>query len=168
MSGRAENTIGTEEMENQVRAMKARNYPAFPVDHPDPFPGQSEESYRRDCLYREIHMATLGRHLALARKVCTILGHDAQCANRGCRRHRRCSGRRPPDHYGLGLGVIIPPCVPLEEERIEQIRDEIRAMLWPEEISAGTAPNERPPRYAKHPLDMAAALAACKKRRKRL
>jgi hypothetical protein len=43
-----------------------------------------------------------------------------------CRRQGRCAGRRAEHDWSFPLRPVIPPCVPLDVEIVEKLRDEIR------------------------------------------
>ncbi|MEP1313184.1 MAG: hypothetical protein ABJL48_13550, partial [Nitratireductor sp.] len=94
----------------------------------------------------------MGIILGLMQWVCTRLGNHRRCRLRVCRRKRRCAGRRPEDRWNDGfLFPLVPPCEPIEDERIYQLRDEVNQVLWQAECHGAQTPPP-PVRCAGQPL----------------
>lgn len=102
---------------------------------------------------RADYYRNMGIILGLMQWVCTRLGNHRRCRLRVCRRKRRCAGRRPEDRWNDGfLFPLVPPCEPIEEERIYQLRDEVNQVLWQAECRGAQTPSPPPVRCAAVPL----------------
>ena len=102
---------------------------------------------------RARHFRNAGIFLGLMQWVCTRLGNHRRCSFRACRRKGLCAGRRPQDRWNDGyLYPLVPPCEPTEFERVDQLRDEVKQVLWHWRCQGAEAPPPPPVRYAKVPL----------------
>ncbi|WP_163270460.1 hypothetical protein [Chelativorans alearense] len=120
-------------------------YPLFKVPPMERSAWRTDEQWAIFERDRAEHYDKLGIYLRLFQALCATLGSHHTCRIGKCRRNRDCLGRRPEDDWSFPLKPLIPPCVPLDPEIIEPLRDEIRHEL---ERMAG----QRPPRKASpHP-----------------
>lgn len=108
---------------------KPWQHPVFAI------PKREREPWRTDaqwaCVVRdqERHAEAKGVYLGLFQLLCSHLGFCRQCPLRGCRRLKKCVGRRAEDDWSFAFRPFIPPCVPLEEGIVEAMRAEIRAEI---------------------------------------
>ncbi|MEJ6781798.1 hypothetical protein [Aminobacter sp. Piv2-1] len=68
-----------------------------------------------------------GLYLGLFQLLAGHLGFHRKCPLPGCRRLRKCVGRRAENDWSFAFKPLIPPCVPLDPKVVEAMRAEIRA-----------------------------------------
>ncbi|MCT7374409.1 hypothetical protein [Chelativorans salis] len=101
-------------------------YPRFKVPPMEPVTWRTEEQQAIFDRGRAEYCEMLGIYLLLFQALCTHHGFHRTCRIGKCRRSGRCCGRRPEDDWTFPLKPLIPPCVPLDAEVIEPLRDELR------------------------------------------
>lgn len=101
-------------------------HPTFEVQK---FARRGETDAQWACVLRdhERHAEAKGIYLGLFQLLAAHWGFVAKCPLPGCRRLKKCIGRRAEDDWSFPFRPFIPPCVPLEVEIVEKMRTEISA-----------------------------------------
>ena len=138
-------------MKRSTRTPFPNPWPVFKVPPHPRFGTDEQRAHFQQARAR--HFRNAGIFLGLMQWVCTRLGNHRRCGLRACRRKGRCAGRRPQQAWNDGfLFPLVPPCEPTEFERADQLRDEVRQVLWQLRCQAAETPPPPPKRYARVPL----------------
>ncbi|PWK70805.1 hypothetical protein [Aminobacter sp. AP02] len=102
-------------------------HPVFAIPEMEREPSCTDAQWACVMRDQQRHAEVKGAYLGLFQLLCGHLGFHRHCPLRGCRRLKRCVGRRAEDDWSFAFRPLIPPCVPLEEKLVEAMRAEIRA-----------------------------------------
>ncbi|MDP3895586.1 MAG: hypothetical protein Q8Q62_02805, partial [Mesorhizobium sp.] len=78
--------------------------------------------FERDAIANALHLGQL-------RQFARIAGYPADCPRKPCLRNRACLGRRRPDWDALDMDAMIPLCIPLDDDFLAELQQEVRAMI---------------------------------------
>jgi len=114
-------------MQNEQPQPTRRPCPVFHLSAGDREPWRTDEQWA--ALVRGIkrYARAMGVYLGLFQMLCTHRGLHRKCQLDGCRRLKRCAGRRAKDDRSGPFAPFVPPCVLPEEAIVEEMREAIRA-----------------------------------------
>ena len=102
-------------------------WPVFDMSPGEREPWRTDEQWAALVRGIERRVRAMGVYLGFFQMLCTHRGLHRKCQLAGCRRLKRCTGRRAEDDRSGPFAPFVPPCVPLEEAIVEEMREEIRA-----------------------------------------
>jgi hypothetical protein len=115
-------------------------WPVFDMSPGEREPWRTDEQWASVVSGVERHARAMGVYLGFFQMLCTHRGHHRKCQLAGCRRLKRCTGRRAEDDTSGPFAPFVPPCVPLEAAIVEEMREEIRAEV--RRIRANSRPEQ--------------------------
>ena len=115
-------------------------WPVFDMSPGEREPWRTDEQWASVVSGVERHARAMGVYLGFFQMLCTHRGRHRKCQLAGCRRLKRCTGRRAEDDTSGPFAPFVPPCVPLEAAVVEEMREEIRAEV--RRIRANSRPKQ--------------------------
>ena len=84
--------------------------------------GANMRRWEREAIARCLHLGQL-------RQYARIAAYPDECPRKPCLRNRACLGRRRPDWETFDPDAMIPLCMPVDEDYLAEVQQEVRAMI---------------------------------------
>jgi hypothetical protein len=110
-------------------ARPGRPWSGFFTRMPERGSDQTDAQYQADLWNHRHFNGLLGIMLFGFQQVATRRGYHKSCKRGACKRAGKCEGRRDPDDWSFRFKPVVPPCVPLILEEIDEIRQILKAEL---------------------------------------